>query len=141
MSTPTLTFTSKLHLGRGQHGRVEARAHAPAAPPPAPKGRVPRIARLMALAIQFDEMLRRGDVNDLAELARVGHVSRARVSQILNLTMLSPHLQQELLFLPPVEAGRDPVKEWQVRPIAAEPVWARQRRMWRKLRRIDESAA
>jgi hypothetical protein len=37
------------------------------------------------------------------------------------------------MFLPPVEEGRDPVKEWQVRPIAAEPMWAKQRRMWLKV--------
>ena len=130
MNSPKLTITSKLHLGRGQHGRVEMKPHAPAAPTVAPAGRVPRVSRLMALAIRFDEMLRRGEVKDLAELARLGHVTRARATQILNLTMLAPDLQEALLFLPAVEAGRDPVKEWQVRPVAAEPVWARQRRMW-----------
>jgi hypothetical protein len=30
-----------------------------------------------------------------------------------------------------VESGRDPLKEWQVRPIAAEEEWGRQRGMWR----------
>lgn len=130
MNTMTLTITSKLHLGRGERGRVEVKPHAPAAPSPAPSGRVPRISRLMALAIRFDDLLRRGEVKDLAEIARLGHVTRARATQILNLTMLAPDLQEKLLFLPEVEAGRDPVKEWQVRPIAAEPMWARQRQMW-----------
>ena len=32
--------------------------------------------------------------------------------------------QEGLLFLPAVEAGQDPVKEWQVRPVMAEPLWA-----------------
>jgi hypothetical protein len=133
--TPTLTFTSNFHVDRGGHGRLQLRPQAPAAPAPAPApaGRVPRISRLMALAIRFDEMLRRGDVKDLAELARLGHVTRARATQILNLTMLAPDLQQALLFLPPTCAGRDTIKEWQVRPVAAESVWAKQRRMWRKL--------
>ena len=131
MSTHTLTITSKLHLGRGERGRVEVKPHAPAPPPHVPAGRVPRISRLMALAIRFEGMLRRGEVKDLAELARLGRVTRARATQILNLTMLAPDIQEALLFLPPVEEGRDPLKEWQVRPIAAEPVWARQRQMWR----------
>jgi hypothetical protein len=62
----------------------------------------------------------------------MGHVTRARATQVMNLLMLAPDVQETLLFLPAVEAGRDPVKEWQVRPIAAEPLWAEQRRMWRR---------
>ena len=135
MTTPTLTFTSNLHRQRRRNGRVELQPQAPSAPSVAPVGRVPRISRLMALAIRFDEMLRRGEVKDLAELARLGHVTRARATQILNLTMLAPDIQEALLMLPAVERGRDAVKEWQVRPIAAEPVWGRQRRMWRDLNR------
>lgn len=55
-----------------------------------PKGRVPRITRLMALAIKFDGYLRDGLVHDYAELARLGHVSRARITQIMDLTLLAP---------------------------------------------------
>jgi hypothetical protein len=86
----------------------------------------------MALAIHFDDLLRRGEVKDYADLARLGHVTRVRVTQVMNLLMLAPDIQEALLFLPAVEAGRDPVKEWQVRPIAAEPLWAEQRRAWRR---------
>ena len=139
MNTPTLTFTSNLHRQRRRNGRLELRPQAPAAPSPAPVWRVPRISRLMALAIRFDEMLRRGEVKDLAELARLGHVTRARATQILNLTMLAPDIQEALLFLPLITGGRDTIKEWQVRPVAAEPVWGRQRRMWRQTRfQVDQ---
>ena len=48
-----------------------------------PSGRVPRIARLMALALRFHELVRSGAVRDYAELARLGQVSRARVTQII----------------------------------------------------------
>jgi hypothetical protein len=95
---------------------------------PAPTGRVPKVARLMALAIKFDGMLARGEVKDYAELARLGHVTRARVTQIMNLLNLAPDIQEAILFLPPVQRGRDPLKEWQVRPVAAEVVWAEQRK-------------
>jgi hypothetical protein len=87
----------------------------------------------MALAIHYDDLLRRAEVKDLADIARLGHVTRARATQVMNLLMLAPDIQESLLFLPEVEAGRDPVREWQIRPIAAEPLWSRQRRMWRKL--------
>ncbi|MCZ2079936.1 MAG: hypothetical protein LC130_33625 [Bryobacterales bacterium] len=59
--------------------------------------RIPRITRLMALAIKFQEMIDRGEVKDYAELARLGFVSRARVTQIMNLTLLAPEIQEALL--------------------------------------------
>ncbi len=36
--------------------------------------RIPRVARLMALAIKFQEMVDRGEVRDCANLARLGQV-------------------------------------------------------------------
>ena len=68
---------------------------APAAPPPE---RVPRIARLLALAHKFQGMLDRGEVDSMAELARLGRVSRARITQIMDLLMLAPEIQVELLL-------------------------------------------
>ena len=69
-------------------------------------GRIPRVARLMALAIRFDQLIRDGVVADQAELARVGHVSRARLTQIMNLLNLAPDIQEDLLFLAVTERGR-----------------------------------
>jgi hypothetical protein len=60
---------------------------------------VPRISRLLALAIRFEAMLKRKEVLSLADLARLGQVSRARVTQILNLLLLSPALQERILTL------------------------------------------
>jgi len=87
----------------------------------------------MALAIRMQRLIDSGEVRDYAELARLGHVTRARVTQIMNLLCLAPDIQEEILFLPPVEHGRDPIKEWQIRPIALVPDWRKQRRMWRQL--------
>jgi hypothetical protein len=129
----SLTVTSKVHFARAAKGKVEMKPRPTMKLVAAPTGRIPRISRLMALAIRFDDLLRLGEVADYAELARLGHVTRARVTQIMNLLNLAPDIQEALLFLPPVEAGRDPVKEWEVRPIAAEAAWPRQRRAWSKL--------
>ena len=63
--------------------------------PPPP--RIPRITRLMALAIKFQDMIDRGEVKDYADLARLGFVTRARVTQIMNLTLLAPEIQEALL--------------------------------------------
>jgi hypothetical protein len=56
---------------------------------PAPP-RIPRITRLMALAIKFQAMIDRGEVKDYADLARLGIVTRARITQIMNLSLLAP---------------------------------------------------
>ncbi|HOM99689.1 MAG TPA: hypothetical protein PLM33_05475 [Acidobacteriota bacterium] len=98
-------------------------------------GNVPRITRLMALAIKFDGIVRRGEVRDYADLARLGYVTRARITQIMNLLNLAPDIQEEILFLPRTVKGRDPIRERDVRPIAAVPHWNRQRKMWAQLLR------
>lgn len=97
-------------------------------------GRVPRVTRLIALAIRFDRLVRDGEVADYAELARLGHVTRARITQIMNLLMLAPDIQEEILFLPRVEHGDDPLHLRQLQPIAGIPDWRKQRRLWQSLR-------
>ncbi len=105
---------------------------------PIPIGRIPRVSRFLALAIHLDGLIRLGHAPDFAAIARLGHVSRARMSQIMNLTLLAPGIQQDILFLPPVAKGRDPITECDLRPIAAEPDWQKQRRLWsRLLDRLD----
>ena len=96
-------------------------------------GRVPRIARLMALALRFDEYLRAGQVVNHAALAELGHVSRARISQIMNLVHLAPDIQEAVLLLPRTLQGRDPIHLRQLQPIAAILAWQKQRRLWRSL--------
>ena len=96
-------------------------------------GRVPRLARLMALAIRFQGLLRQGSVADQAELARLGHVSRARISQILNLLHLAPDLQEHLLFLPPLHQGRERLHLVDLQPLCRQWDWHQQRRLWQAL--------
>ena len=108
-----------------------------AAPQPV---RLSRVARLMALAVRFDMLLRNGAVANYAELARLGHVSSARISQILNLLHLAPDIQEELLFLTRKGQGRDPIHLARLQPIAAQFDWARQRRLWRELRVATDAA-
>ena len=57
---------------------------------------IPRIARLMALAIRFEGQLRNQTIRDYAELARLGRVSRARMTQIMRLLNLAPDIQEQI---------------------------------------------
>ncbi len=131
-----ITVTQKVHFRTGSQSRKELQGG-----PPRPlvlPGRVPRVARLMALAIRFDGLIREGVVADYAEIARLGHVTRARLTQIVNLLNLAPDIQEAILLLPPVEKGRDPITERELRPIAAVPDWQKQRRMWRRIARQSD---
>lgn len=97
-------------------------------PKPPVVGRTPRIAKLMALAIKFEGMIQRGEVADYSELAHLAQVARARMTQIMNLNLLSPVIQEELLFLPQVESGRDTMTLAQMQNVALEVNWERQRK-------------
>ena len=117
-----------------RRGRRKVLSQGPAPAPAAqPCGRVPRLARLMAMAIRMDGLVRGGEVADYADLARLGHVTRARVTQIMTLLCLAPDIQEALLFLPRTERGRDPIREHHIRPLTGILDWRRQREMWRRL--------
>jgi hypothetical protein len=103
--------------------------------PPQPSAVIPRLARLMALAIRFDELVRSGAISNYAELARLGHVSRARITQIANLVHLAPDIQEELLFLGPDGLAASSICLRHLQPLTALLDWRHQRRAWRKLRR------
>ncbi len=132
MSAPA-TLSRRIHFGNSRAIR----------PPQQPAGReratgrIPRVARLLALAIRFEDLVTGGVVMNYAELARLGYVSRARVTQIMNLLQLAPQIQEEVLFLPAQSSGRDTITERALRSLVAEPDWRVQRRLWRRMRRHD----
>ena len=93
-------------------------------------GQLPRITRLMALAIKFENLL--GEVEGLsyADLARLGGVSRSHVTHILNLLYLAPDLQERLLFLEPSPTGPDRIYEGDLRRVSQLDEWREQRRVF-----------
>jgi hypothetical protein len=93
-------------------------------PEGAPAGGAPRLARLIALAHKLDQLVQSGEAKDYAALARAGHISPARLSQILVLLHLAPAIQEYLLFLSAAEARL--LTELGLRQIASEPHWERQ---------------
>ena len=120
-----------LRRGRGFRKKIVDSAEPP--PQVVETGRIPRVTRLMALAIRFEQLLRSGQIASYAQLAELGHVTRARLTQIMNLLVLAPDLQEQLLFLPRVERGQRSILLRQLQPIALTPDWCRQRRMWKDL--------
>jgi len=130
------TVTRPIHFAR--QCRRKRAVVGPEPAPAQPAGRVPRVARLMALAIRFDDLLQRGEVPNQSDLARLCQVTQPRMTQIMNLLHLAPDIQEEILFLPPVEQGRDSIHEHMLRQVTACDNWKGQRSRWTLLKRRTE---
>ena len=109
---------------------VEFNGTPPRRPTHAATGRIPRVVRMLALAYKIDGMICDGELRDLADAARAIGVTRSRMTQITNLLLLAPEIQEAILDLPPVTQRREFVSERSLRTIVAEPNWDVQRRLW-----------
>ena len=98
--TRTIHFEIKARRKRIVDGPGPAAEEAPL------PGRVPRVAKLMALAIRFDKLIADGVVANQSELAHLAQVTQPRMTQIMNLLHLAPDIQEQILFMAPVTAGR-----------------------------------
>ena len=96
-----------------------------------PLGHPPRIARVIALAHKLEGLVQCGAVKDCVELAHLRKVSPARIAQIVILGQLAPDIQEYVLFLSAQHAGL--IGEHQLREIAREPRWDRQRARFQRL--------
>src|SRR5262249_53073372 len=129
-----LTSECPVHFTRRTRGRKEL--HAGQGPDPRPAcepGRVPRVARLLALAHRFEALVQEGVVRGYAELARLGQVTPARISQVMALLNLAPDLQEQILFLPWTVRGRVSIQMYDLLPITTVLDWKVQRRLWTQL--------
>ena len=125
-SQPQVHYTLDLPTKGSRRRVVSAARYAPKLSGGQP---IPRIARLMALAIRFEGLLRQGTLRDYAELARLGRVTRARITQIMKLLHLAPDIQETILFLPhPTN-----LKERNLRQLVSRVDWDQQRQMFHRL--------
>lgn len=127
-----ITIKNEIHFTIGRRSK-KVLENGPA--PAVVTARVPRVAKLLALAIRFEKLIRDGHVADYAELARLGHVTRARLTQLMNLLTLAPDIQEAILFLSPVEGGKDAITERELRHVVAEVEWTTQRAIYISMRR------
>ena len=95
---------------------------------------VPRITRLLALALKFEELIESGAVSNYTAVGQVARVSRWRVTQMTSLLNLAPDIQEEILFLPAAEARQLRISEPSLRKLTATLLWSQQREQWRNLR-------
>ena len=128
-----LTISYDINLTNGARGRKEISLDIPEEKPVFVSGRIPRVTRMMALAIHFEKLIKDKVVSDYAEIAHLGHVSRARMTQIMNFRLLAPDIQEAILNLPRVERGLDPIRERMIRELVQLADWKEQREVWHKI--------
>lgn len=124
-------FKIQFETSSSSHGRQ--RVSAPKPKKSSAPAKLPHITKLMALAIRLEHLLATGQVKDQAEIARTAGITRARVTQIINLTQLAPDIQEAILNLEPTTDHVPRFREREVRTIAILPNWEKQRLMWKRL--------
>jgi hypothetical protein len=105
----------------------------PPPPKPEPTRRPARVAQMLALAHRLQAAIDSGEHEDQAALARAFGLTRGRITKLLDLTLLAPDIQEEVLFLE-AEHGREPLTESDLHAVSRHMNWNDQRRAWRSLR-------
>ena len=131
-SNGTRIFTGNLF--RVRKGNGWAFTEEPPPPPREPVRRPARVAQMLALAHRLQAAIDQGEYQDRADLARQLGFTRARVTQILDLLLLAPDIQEQILFAEAVD-GVEPVSERVLRPLVRTSAWAKQRDLWNNLSR------
>lgn len=128
--TSTPSTTDGRHLLKGQLFRYRSsRVHLSVRPPPPkpePVRRPAKVARMLALAHHVQNAIDRGLVADRAAVARKLGLTRARVTQLLDLLLLAPDLQEAVLAMEAVD-GVEPMAERTLRAVAHAGAWEEQR--------------
>ncbi len=133
----TLAFKPRLHK---QRIRAAEREEGLRTPHPA------RVARLLALAHDIEARIEAGEFRDYADVARAHGLTRARLTQVMNLLLLAPSIQEHVLHLE-VLPGREPISERDLRTVLQSLAWDEQVAVWceisppptRKMRSLDFS--
>ena len=126
--TARVEFDVKFSRGRRGSRKIKALAKAVAkstlrSVPP----QVPKVTRLLVLGYHFERLVCSGVVRNYAELAQLTGLSKTRVTQIVNLTLIAPDIQAEILNLDKPTGSRILNFERSLRNLTAMPDWNEQR--------------
>ncbi len=120
----SVSIKMKVHFAPGNHNHRVLRKGKQ--PKHSKSTRLPRVTRLMALALRYERLLEQGLVKNHQELADLAGVERSQISTILRFRLLAPDIQEWLLNLPETEKSKDPIGMIELRSISATPSWEKQ---------------
>jgi hypothetical protein len=120
------------HLFRVRDGQGWAFTDEAPEPSPEPVHRPARVAQMLALAHRLEAAIENGDYRDRADVARQLGFTRARVTQLLDLTLLAPDIQERVLDQEAID-GREPLTERGLRDVVGIVDWGEQRTQWARL--------
>lgn len=123
----TQVFTGSIF--RTRSGTCIRFADEPPPPRPEPEARPAKVARMLALAHKLQRAIKRGEYESRADLARVYGLSRARITQLLDLLLLAPDIQERVLELEAID-GREPLTERGLRDVVRYESWVEQHAAW-----------
>lgn len=119
------SISIKIHQAIGANGHKVIRKGKK--PKHAKPTRLPRITRLMALAIKYEHLLAKSIVENQFVLAELAGVDESQISAILRLRLFAPDIQEWLLSLPEQEENNDPVYWTDIRKLTRFDSWDDQR--------------
>lgn len=132
-NAPRIEF--QVHFQAGYRGHKHLRKGACKNEPEHTNDNLPRLTRLLALAHRWDRLIEDGTVSDYAEIARMMELSRARVTQIMDLLYLARDIQEEILLFPRREQYELNVPVRAMRQLTRNSDWDDQRKLWQSLPR------
>jgi hypothetical protein len=84
----------------------------------------------LALALKMEQMIQEGTAKKYSDLARLGRVSGARITQVMNLLHLAPDIQEQILSR---NTPTHRLRESTVRKLSSVVLWSEQREEWQNL--------
>ncbi|RKG56884.1 hypothetical protein D7X30_22395 [Corallococcus sp. AB011P] len=131
-SQPAEAGLVSAHFHRVRRSKVRFREGAPPSPREVAR-RTAHAAGMLALAHHVESAIERGLMASAADVASQLGFTRARVTHLLDLRLLAPDIQEEVLFLEAVD-GEEPLSERVLRAIAHAGTWEVQRERWREVK-------
>jgi len=95
-----------------------------------------RVALALAGAHKLQQRIDGGEFAGRMEVARALGLLRARISQLLDLTLLAPDIQEEVLGL---REGDLPITEWDLRWVLGATLWVEQRGRWAEVKQPSKA--
>jgi len=91
----------------------------------------PTIRKNLLLAHQLQTLQDKGQVKNLKEASGWLNMSHVRIDQVMNMLLISPHIQEEILCSE--KPIFEQIPEYKLRNVANEPDWQKQQEIWQKL--------